>query len=787
MIKRTLNSIVLIPFAFLLGLFLMNPSICGASRGSGCTTKDCHAGIMDIVPGKLPMMALIQQNGLRHGDMDGCVVCHGGNPSTRKKEKAHQGIPESLQSAPGPKNFYPDPGDIWIAKNTCGICHAGYVERAQKSLMNTEAGKIQGNLNTWGTEQGYRVHLGNHEMGDDDGPVPSGMSLAYETYMTEMKKGFPDQFPDHLNRLPSPSIEEVEANPSLAALVYQRRECQRCHIGVRGRNARGDFRGKGCSACHMPYGNEGLYQGKDKSIPKDEPGHILRHRIAGNRKTGGIPVATCNTCHNRGKRIGVSFSGLMESPFAGPFDDKGAPQPKLHGKTYTQVSEDLHHRRQSRDGNPEGGLLCQDCHTSLDVHGDGNFQGTTLAQVEIECTDCHGTPTAYPWDLPLGHGDEFGRKPSVTARGTADTRLMSSQQFGFDYAPGDGYILSARGNPLGNVVKIGNGIIVHSATGRDYRVPVLKNQSAVWKTEETPANTAATVAMAGVSRHMERMECYACHGSWAPQCYGCHVSLDYTDPKATGTDWVAVSNREKELAESSNDHPVREVDAKTPGDIREMNGYMRWETPVLGINGEGRVSPLIPGCQVVYTLIGSNGTPRAHNMVPENPVEASAAGQSHIPLAMDMAPVQPHTASPKARSCESCHNTPKTLGLGINGGQFKTTGTRDLVVDLHSPDTLTPLPKTVRVQIPGIPAMPFDWSAVSAPDGTQLATVGTHWPLSRAFNREEQQRISRTGLCIGCHRYQGSRAWEKLDKEGTLDNAAHSRLMGELLKKSAHP
>ncbi|MCG8614764.1 MAG: hypothetical protein MI802_01000 [Desulfobacterales bacterium] len=766
---------------------LFAPELSMAAPGSGCTTRDCHAGIMDIVPGDLPMMALIQQNGLRHGDMGGCVVCHGGNPNARKKEKAHRGIPRTLKKAPGPKGFYPDPGNIWIAENTCGVCHAGYVERTRKSLMNTEAGKIQGNLNTWGTDQGYRVHLGNHDMTDGDGPVPSGMTLAYETYMAEMKQTFPDQFPGHLNGLPSPSVEEVENNPALAAMIYQRRECQRCHIGVRGREMRGDYRGSGCSACHMPYGNEGFYQGRDQSIPKDEPGHILRHRIAGNRKTGGIPVETCNTCHNRGKRIGVSFSGLMESPFGGPFNDKGKLQPKLHGKTYTLVSEDLHHRQQSREGNPEGGLLCQDCHTSLDVHGDGNFQGTTLAQVEIECTDCHGTPTAYPWELPLGHGDEFGRKLSLTARGTADTRLMSSQQFGFDYDPGDGYILSARGNPLGNVVKRNNRIIVHSATGRDYQVPVLKNQSEVWKTLETQASTAAAVAMAGVDRHMERMECYACHGAWAPQCYGCHVSLDYSDTKVTGTDWVSVSNREKELAKTSKPLPEKRVDVEIPGDIREQNGYMRWENPILGFNGEGRVSPLIPGCQVVYTVIGRDGKTRVHNRAAENPVEALAAGQPHIPLAMDMAPVQPHTASPKARPCESCHNNPKTIGLGINGGLFKATASRDLVIDLQSPDTLKPLSKTVGVQIPGIPGMPFDWSVVLAPDGTQLVTVGTHWPLSRAFNREEQHRINRTGLCIGCHRNMGGPLWEKLAKEGTLDNAAHSRLMEELLKKSATP
>lgn len=53
-------------------------------------------------------------------------------------------------------------------------------------------------------------------------------------------------------------------------------------------------------------------------------------------------------------------------------------------------------------------MLCQDCHTTVDMHGDGNLPGTTLAQVEIECEDCHGTTGKFPWELPLGRGEEHG-------------------------------------------------------------------------------------------------------------------------------------------------------------------------------------------------------------------------------------------------------------------------------------------------------------------------------------------------------------------------------------------
>ncbi len=73
-------------------------------------------------------------------------------------------------------------------------------------------------------------------------------------------------------------------------------------------------------------------------------------------------------------------------------------------------------------------MLCQDCHTTIEMHGDGNIFGTTLAQVEIECTDCHGAPDRYPWELPLGFMDEFGRKLDSKPRGTTE-KLLPDQEF----------------------------------------------------------------------------------------------------------------------------------------------------------------------------------------------------------------------------------------------------------------------------------------------------------------------------------------------------------------------
>lgn len=76
-----------------------------------------------------------------------------------------------------------------------------------------------------------------------------------------MKK-FPDNFPTELKQLPETNVETLKEKPWEAIYTYLRTDCQRCHVGVKGRDKRGDFRGMGCSACHIPYNNKGGKQPK---------------------------------------------------------------------------------------------------------------------------------------------------------------------------------------------------------------------------------------------------------------------------------------------------------------------------------------------------------------------------------------------------------------------------------------------------------------------------------------------------------------------------------------------
>ena len=77
-------------------------------------------------------------------------------------------------------------------------------------------------------------------------------------------------------------------------------------------------------------------------------------------------------------------------------------------------------------------------------------------------------------------------------------------------------------------------------------------------------------------------------------------------------------------------------------------------TPILGINSKGKVSPFIPGCQVILTQM--DGDKNRISNFSYTTVDGTS-GMAHNP-------VQPHTISAGSRTCADCHMNRKTLGLG---------------------------------------------------------------------------------------------------------------------------
>jgi len=385
--------------------------------------------------------------------------------------------------------------------------------------------------------------------------------------------------------------------------------------------------------------------------------------------------------------------------------------------------------------------LCQDCHTSNDLHGDGFLSGANLGAVEVECQDCHGTTSAYPWELPLGYSDEFNTTVATGAeRGTTKT-IAEYLKMGTVSDPQDGHLLTARGNPLIHTAKKGNHVIMHLASGKDIELTPLKALK-----EEEKLSKEAIVAMDQIEAHTTELECYTCHATWAPQCYGCHVKIDYSGGK-----------QNPDFLKASHDHDVHGRTGEmrslknylVDGKVTETRSYLRWEDPALAQNGEGRITPVIPGCQVTATVIGKDGKALIQNQIFKIPnVEgAGEEGQN----AIDMAPVQPHTISKRSRTCESCHASDKAIGLGIGGGKYFADPSKDFIVDLMSADRKV-LPHKVDQQVPGIGNLKHDYSSFIDENGTQLMTVGHHWKLSQPLDEDQRSKLDRRGMCLSCHK-----------------------------------
>jgi hypothetical protein len=692
----------------------------------------CHKGIEDIRDRESGMMKAIlkvAQNAGHEGN--DCIVCHGGNPKSKSVKYAHRGTVKYFKTHKGPKTYYPAPGSSWINQNTCGVCHPNQVGAQMNSLMMSQQGKIQDTILSFGVKEGYTHENGTYKTKNPHDKNTRLGTQTYKKYMEKLANLEPQAFSEKTQELPdAPTVAEIHKDPSLAVFTYLRQECLHCHTGSKGRYERGGYRGIGCASCHVPYSKEGFYEGSDKKIKKKERGHMLFHQIQSSRKVkvqvndinySGIPVETCSSCHKRGKSIGHSYQGLMQTELQSSFEKTS--DLKL-------MKEDVHFKK---------GMLCQDCHTSNDLHGDGFLSGANLGAVEIECQDCHGTTKAYPWELPIGYSDEFNTTAAKgEVRGVASTIPEYLKQ-GYVAQKEDGYLVTARGNPLPKAVKKGNKIIMHLASGKDIKLKPLK----LLKEQESLSNK-ALIAMDAVNAHNDKMECYTCHATWAPQYYGNHVTIDYSGGKKN-PDYVKGSH-----AQDSHEYLV-------DGQVRSKNSYIRWEDPALAQNGEGRISPVVPGYQTTLTVIGKNSKVLLKNHIFKMPHDESRVKKPQS--AISMTPLQPHTVQKESRSCESCHTSDKALGLGLGGMR---------------------------------PNAETNYSQFVDKNATQVMRVGSSFKLSKALDKTQRSKLDRRGMCLACHQSipEGNLAISAMTHisemaELNIDNKTHQDILGKILNIGA--
>ena len=188
--------------------------------------------------------------------------------------------------------------------------------------------------------------------------------------------------------------------------------------------------------------------------------------------------------------------------------------------------QELHAGKQ-RDGVPvhlmdihlEKGMHCVDCHFNQDNHGNSKLYGEVRAAIEIACTDCHGT---------------------ISARATLRTSGPAAPEGGPELPPGTD--LTALRTPFGKrrFEVQGDRIIQNSMVEKDRFWELVQTADTINPKSEhynVKSHLAKTVRAAPdgklewggagderlCAHKNESMSCIACHTSWNPSCFGCHL------------------------------------------------------------------------------------------------------------------------------------------------------------------------------------------------------------------------------------------------------------------------
>ncbi len=694
----------------------------------------CHEGIESINAKMQPVLDTMA--GGRRGAS--CALCHDGDPDGPDERAAH-------------RNLVANPGSLWVVGlgEGCARCHAtagslstfqghplptavggrlmsvvsrtddptgatggAHAYRVPRGLMAAELGKATNSLAANGLIPKGGPAVADVPVDDPDGASPAAGSEAYKSWVSlALDRGFLRRvaWADVIPAAPAGS-RQFEGLARGAVGDMFRKDCARCHLWDRGwPGAGGRYRSEGCSACHVLYGDDGRSRSHDPTLAGEGPGHPLQHRI-----TATIPSSQCAHCHWRG------------------------------GGYYS----DLHYKR---------GLECQDCHDSVDVHGDGNVYPTMHLQVSIACQDCHGTARAYPWELPVGYGSP----------------VQLPGQRGVVRVDGIDHLLSSRGNAEARWVRRGETALLISLDGRERPIPLLKDLHLrnAWSSD------AARVAMDAIPRHEEKLECLACHVPRAVQCQGCHVESDF-GKKAI--DWVASASARRSPFE-----PAGRVE--TPGVETFASSPHALVEPALGVDLNGRVTGLVPGCLLSLRARDADGG--------VDRLGATFTSEG-LPSAT-LAPLIPHQVNREARSCESCHTSSMALGYGV--GRHRDEPPEPAPVPERQPipgeegrfigaHGVTMFPGPSSSAGGGIEASDrFDVNRLVTRAGRQIKSLAD--PGERPLSSQERNVTEREGICLACHRLSGTPAWASAVRRfGRTDTPeAHDRAVGALLEQLLRP
>ncbi|MBX7137556.1 MAG: hypothetical protein K1X83_06185 [Oligoflexia bacterium] len=351
----------------------------------------------------------------------GCADCHGGDPGTRARgltrdSREYQNAlaaahvrPENSEVWEGSGNperpytetlkaslefiKFVNPGDLRVARETCGGCHAKIVDGVERSLMTTSAMLWGGASYNNNILPFKRYVLGESYYPDgtprevlDPGvtpelaargalkkliPLPQWESVSPGDVFRVFERGglfIKSQFPEIGNPNPledagRPDIKSSNrglgtgSRIAVPVINILKTRLNDPHLSLMGTNDHpGDYRSSGCTGCHSVYANDldprhsgpyaafghsGFSGSSDPTIPRNEKGHPVKHEF-----TRAIPTSQCMVCHMHQPNMFVnSYLGYTMWDYEA---DAPAMWPKE--QRYPTIEE----RFKSYQHNPEG-------------------------------------------------------------------------------------------------------------------------------------------------------------------------------------------------------------------------------------------------------------------------------------------------------------------------------------------------------------------------------------------------------------------------------------------------
>jgi len=550
----------------------------------------------------------------------GCYTCHQGIERISKNHRfscvrCHGGNRRSNSLPKAHKGLVANPSSAKNAPRFCGKCHENHVKRVERSLMSTAKRTINITRFGWGAQPINEIPF-SLKAGDNEQAFPS-------------------------------------ATEGHAVDGFLRTKCLRCHIGSESPHRPGDYRASGCSSCHMIYSNDGVSLSHDRAIQKVQSKNKKQNRFTRkfsenslsnprgypllHKFTVAVPSVQCEHCHNN-NGVGQEFEGLFAKP-SRPMETLiqiNEKKPVLYGKDHEFLVPDIHR---------EKGMHCIDCHIGDEMKPE--IEPDQLQSgVQVRCIDCHGTQEKTPKEYLLIESDPNTKK--LLARTNLNPNLKKKIR------AGDTVSVNSSGSPMLHIKKIQENWVLYSkVTGKKHIIPLLQNLK-------------PSIAHQ-IPKHMQEMECSACHARWAATDWGMHVIREKFFAPRKWKNWN-LSDPMRFPTEPSNEKSgmldwltAKSLPQKIEADT--INEYWwtlfsdsGWSEMIMGKNSRGKYSIIKPRYQYFITdQTGTSGLPlkRAEPPLTLN----NSAG-------LIWTDYSPHTIRKTVRSCEDCHQNSLSVGLG---------------------------------------------------------------------------------------------------------------------------